>query len=144
MRIHLRRAAANCASVILSIEVKSPSMPKRVRHHTSDEGLAGIRREMAIWVSRGWVPIINGVHVEVEPFGPTRPGTYGPLAELTSAGEGAYVEFDAPESMFEYTCGKRRSAIIPMPLGKTLSLIELNPRFVKVRRIWHEFWRAAD
>lgn len=111
-------------------------MPKRVRHHTSDGGLAGIRRDMAIRTSRGWMNIEAGVHVELEPFGSTKPSRKnepgGPSNELRAAGDGAYVEFDAPDSLIDYYCGPRLSGIIPIAVGEMLAIADLHPEFVKV------------
>lgn len=114
---------------------------QRVRHHTDDQGLAGIMKVEAIGVARGWAGIATGVHLEVEPFGTTQPGKGGPKAETASNGEGAYVEFDAPEGLILYSCGPRNTAIIPVPIDQTLSLKGLNPVYVKVRRHWWELWR---
>lgn len=120
-------------------------MPRRVRHHTDDAGLEGIRRMGSIKASRGWMNIESGVHVEVEPFGTTRsarPGEASPKNDMDCAGEGAYVEFDAPESMIEYEFSGRNTAIIPLGPDETLCpLSGLNPEFVKVRRHIWEFWR---
>ena len=38
-------------------------MPLRVRHHTNDEGLAGIKKDGGIRSMRGWELIEAGVHV---------------------------------------------------------------------------------
>lgn len=116
--------------------------PLRVRHHTNDEGLAGIQAIEGITVSRGWADIPTGVHVEVEPFRTTKPGLGGPARETASKGEGAYVEFDAPDGMVYYSCGPRNTAIIPVPLGRPFSLRGRNPVFVRIRRRWYEFWRT--
>jgi hypothetical protein len=116
--------------------------PGRVRHHTNDFGLQGIRGKNAIDTSRGWGNIAVGVHVEVEPFGTTRPSTParpGPKGDFGCEGEGAYVEFDAPPGIVCYSCGQRNSGFIPV--SEPLSLVGLNPRFVKVRCHWYEFWR---
>src|SRR5262245_55658274 len=119
-------------------------MPGRVRHHTDDKGLKGIRRDMAIQAARGWGPLECGVHVELEPFGPVRPGLAGPKAELDCCGEGAFVEFDAPENLLEYSFSSRKSGVIPLGAGEVLSLEGRHPRFVWVRRLWWEFWRTAE
>ena len=100
--------------------IKYTAMLKRVRHHTNDQGLKGIRRDMAIWAARGWMQIEAGVHVEIEPFGPIRPGRKGPKEELDCCGEGAFVEFDAPKNLVEYSFSQRRSAIIPIVIGAKL------------------------
>lgn len=114
----------------------------RVRHHTDDAGLEGIRAKQAILPGRGVEGIEAGIHVEVEPFGTTRPGLGGPKAETGSFAEGAYVEFDAPEGMIRREIGPRNTAIIPTPGHELLSLQGRNARFVKVRRYWWEFWRT--
>ena len=114
----------------------------RVRHHTSDEGLDAIRRHGAVLPSRGWGEVPAGVHVEVEPFGPATPslpGRPGVRYDVGSAGDGGYVEFDAPGTVVRYVCGPRNTAIIPA--DRSLSLSGLSPAFVKVRRRWWEFWR---
>jgi hypothetical protein len=119
-------------------------MPRRVRHHTNDEGLEGIIRRGGITASRGWLSIEVGVHVEVEPFGTTRifrEGKPGPKNDTGCAGEGAYVEFDDPGGMVFYSCGPRNTAIIPLELGQPLVLKDLNPEFVKVRKAFWQFWR---
>lgn len=119
-------------------------MPRlRVRHHTNDVGLAGIKAMGSINTSRGWGAIEIGIHVEVEPFGTTRrskPGRPGPKDDLGCEGEGAFVEFDAPPGMARYSCGRRNSGIIPS--DRPLLLSGLNPVYVKVKRRWWEFWRT--
>ena len=116
----------------------------RVRHHTSDANLDKIRADGAINVSRGWEGSESGVHVEVAPFGTTRPFREGracPKADLGLQEDGAFVEFDVPANsvMLPYQCGVRNVAII---LAKApLNLTGLNPRFVKVGRVFWEFWR---
>jgi hypothetical protein len=114
----------------------------RVRHHTDDAGLEGIRARQAILPGRGIEGIETGVHVEVEPFGTTRPGLNGPKTETGSIAEGAFVEFDVPKGMIPRKIGPRNTAIIPTPGCESLSLRGLNARFVKVRRYWWEFWRT--
>lgn len=114
----------------------------RVRHHTNDAGLDAIRARMAINPSRGDGGFAAGVHVEVEPFGTTKLGINGPRSQLGAAGEGAYVEFDAPAGMIPTFVGPRNTAMIPTGFDEPLSLIELNPHFVKVRRYFYEFWRT--
>jgi hypothetical protein len=104
--------------------------------------LAGIRARQAILPGRGIEGIESGVHVEVEPFGTTRPGLNGPKAETGSLAEGAFVEFDAPEGMIARKIGPRDTAIIPTPGNEPLSLRGRNARFVKVRRYWWQFWRT--
>jgi hypothetical protein len=111
----------------------------RVRHHTTDAGLDGIRARGSIEAARGWGAIPTGVHVEVEPFGRARPGRGGPKAEMGCAGEGAYVEFDAPPNMVAYSCGPRNTAVIPTE--GPLPLVGRGPVFVRVRRYPWEFWR---
>jgi hypothetical protein len=116
-----------------------------VRHHTSDEGLDGIRRDGAIRPSRGWPDDARGVHVEIEPFGTTRPtwrGRRGPKADLGIQVDGAYVEFDVPTMgrLVPYSCGPRKTALLVT--DRPLHLTDLNPVFVRVRRHWWEFWRC--
>src|SRR5262245_10100503 len=104
----------------------------RVRHHTNDAGLKEIRRKPALVPGRGWGIIEIGVHVEVEPFGttrPSRPGRAGPKDDLGSNHEGAFVEFDAPPAMVRYVCGRRNTAVIPVSSGQVFSLQGLNPEF---------------
>src|SRR5438874_7591633 len=121
-----------------------PMRRPRVRHHTSDEGLDGIRAEGAVHMSRGYgTPL--GVHVEVEPFGTTRPeqeGQASPKAELGLQRGGAFVEFDLPADLavFRYEFPKRHAAIILT--NSSLSLKDLNPTFVRVRRWFWEIWRT--
>ncbi len=116
----------------------------RVRHHTNDEGLNGIIAGGGIRSSRGWGMVETGVHVEVEPFGstrPWRPGNRGPKNELGSEADGAYVEFDAPPELICYSCGPRNSGIIPVPAGQLFSLQGRNLVFIRVRYHWWQFWR---
>ncbi len=56
--------------------------------------------------------------------------------------EGAFVEFDAPPGMVPTLIGVRNTAIIPTTIDGPFSITGLNPRFVKVRRAWWEFWRT--
>lgn len=119
-------------------------MPKRVRHHTNDAGLEAIRQSGGIKASRGWLGAATGVHVEVEPFGSvcrSGIGNHGPKDDLGCAGEGAFLEFDAPESLIEYYCGPRNAGIIPFPLGQLFLLEALNPKFVMARMYFWQFWR---
>ena len=94
-------------------------------------------------MSRGYgTPL--GVHVEVEPFGTTRPFRRGkPCAknDLGIVANGAFVEFDFPADrrLIRYEFGKRDVGIILT--DEPLRLEGLNPRFVKVRRKFWEFWR---
>jgi hypothetical protein len=97
---------------------------------------------MAINPSRGSAGVEAGVHVEVEPFGTTRPGVDGPHDQLASYGEGAFVEFDAPPAMVPTQIGSRNTAIIPTTVTEPLLLEGLNPHFVKVRWHYWEFWRT--
>src|SRR5438552_599065 len=99
----------------------------RVRHHTNDAGLAAIKASGEITVARGWGPTGTGIHVEIEPFGTARPGRGGPVDDMGCAGEGAYVEFDAPPGMVRYICGPRQTALIPA--DRPLRLDGLNPAF---------------
>jgi hypothetical protein len=105
--------------------------PKRVRHHTDDEGLEGIRRMEALKPARGSLGFTAGVHVEVEPFGAARPGIGGPAKELGAFKEGAYVEFDAPPTMLPNPLiGQRNAAFIPIAPDEVFYLRGLNPRYV--------------
>jgi hypothetical protein len=116
-----------------------------VRHHTDDEGLRSIREAQAIRSSRGWGTSATGVHVEAEPFGttrPSRPGRPGPRSAMGSERDGAYVEFDAPESLIPYSCGPRNSGIIPVPAGELFPLEGRHAVFVRVRYHWWQFWRT--
>jgi hypothetical protein len=121
-------------------------MPLRVRHHTDDIGLAGIQRLGVIRASRGWGRIEAGVHVEVEPFGSAIPNVplprSSPLNDFSCCGEGAFVEFDAPATLVQYYCGRRRAGIIPVPVGEMLGLEALHAQYVKVRRHWWQWWRT--
>lgn len=116
----------------------------RVRHHTDDEHLEGIKLTMVIDSGRGVANVAHGVHVEVEPFGTTKPG--GPKADLGLPKDGAFVEFElTPElqgNMVRYYCGRRNTAVIPTSLDEGLSLQQLKPKFVKVRRNFWEYWRT--
>ena len=116
--------------------------PTRVRHHTNDESLDNIRRMEAILPARGDMGFEAGVHVEVEPFGSAKPNKTGPQEETGASGGGAFVEFDAPPSMVvTLFIGPRRTAIIPTGIDEPLSLRGLNPRYVKVRARFWQFWR---
>jgi len=123
-----------------------PRQAMRVRHHTDDRGLEGIRSQGAIHVSRGWANTPTGVHVELGPFGSTRrsfQGGTGPINQMMCHAEGAYVEFDAPPSVILYSCGTRNTGIIPA--DDPFPIAELNPVYVKVRKVrryWWEFWRT--
>lgn len=117
----------------------------RVRHHTSDANLDQIRMDGLVRLSRGWEGSGPGIHVEAEPFGstsPFRPGKASPKSDLGLVADGAFVEFDVPEGLVvvPYYCGARQVAIILTKVP--LSLGGLNPRYVKVRRAFWEFWRA--
>jgi hypothetical protein len=114
----------------------------RVRHHTDDEGLEKIRKDMAIITSRGAMGFEAGVHVEMEPFGTARADIGGPKDQTGAHKEGAFVEFDAPPNLLRTDIGVRNTGIIPTGLTEPLSLVGLNPRFVKVRQRWWEFWRT--
>lgn len=113
----------------------------RVRHHTDARGLEAIRAEESIDVARGWGMIETGIHVEIEPFGAPEPGLGGPIGEMGSHKEGAYVEFDAPEGIIRYTCGLRNTAIIPVPPDQKFSLRGLNAVYIRVRKSWWKFWK---
>jgi hypothetical protein len=124
----------------------NPAMRRlRVRHHTGDENLEHIREIGVLKVSRGWGDVPSGIHVEVQPYGTTRPyraGKPSPKGELSLMEDGAFVEFDIPADLplRPYKYSVRNTAIIvtdqPLPLGG------LQPVFVKVRRHWWEFWRS--
>jgi hypothetical protein len=57
-------------------------------------------------------------------------------------GEGAFVEFDGPIGMIRTAIGARNTAMIPTTIDEPLSLVGLNPRFVKVRYYYFQFWRT--
>jgi hypothetical protein len=89
--------------------------------------------------------VLTGVHVEIEPFGTSRPfraGQPNPKDELAIAEDGAYVEFDLPadKDLLRYACGPRKTALIAT--DSPLALDGLNPAYVKVRRYWWELWRT--
>jgi hypothetical protein len=122
-----------------------PMRRPRVRHHTSDANLDRIRADGVIRASRGWAGSGSGVHVEVEPFGTTRPfreGRPSPKADMGLVQDGAFVEFDVTgqQVMILYRCGPRNTAVLLTDVP--LSLEGLNPRFVRVRRAFWEFWRT--
>jgi hypothetical protein len=96
--------------------------------------LAGIKNDNAINPGRGEPP---GVHVETEPFGPTKPGLEGPKAETGAKVDGAYVEFDLPPNAQKTNIGPRNTAVVPT--DKPLPLDGLNPKFVETRP-WWKFW----
>ena len=118
----------------------------RVRHHTSDEGLAGIKKDGGIRASRGWGRFEAGVHVEIEPFATALPFVprekSSPLNDFGCYGEGAFVEFDQPADLLWYYCGPRAAGFIPVPMGKLLRLEALHPTYVIVRYHWWQWWRA--
>ncbi|MBD2801660.1 hypothetical protein ID854_14705 [Xenorhabdus sp. M] len=94
-----------------------------VRHHTSLEGLEGIKRDQAIEVARG-NPI--GVHVEVAPFGDPKTAKN----EIGAFRGGSYVEFEVPKDTLVKThIGPRNTAIIPTE--QPLSLSNRNVVFKK-------------
>jgi RHS repeat-associated protein len=74
----------------------------RVRHYTSPEGAAAIRKDGAIIPSAaGTAP--KGVHVEVGPnFGKANTG-HAQTGAPRPAGKGAYVEFDTPKDALHST-----------------------------------------
>jgi hypothetical protein len=113
----------------------------RARHHTDVAGMRGIQRDGAINPARADPPVDTGVHVETQPFGPTKPGLGGPKAETGAASEGAYVEIDLPSSAVPTDVGPRNTAVIPA--SKPLPIGDLNPTFSPVRRWWNlwYFWR---
>jgi hypothetical protein len=108
----------------------------RCRHHTSRAALQGIRKDLAIKVSRG-TPL--GVDVEVEPFAPVHPWRRrNPKDDTGAVGGGAYVEFDLPENAIsEPWVGPRNNARIPTQAP--LRLDGLRPVFVIVR--WWQIWK---
>ncbi|MCK5803822.1 MAG: RHS repeat-associated core domain-containing protein, partial [Lentisphaeria bacterium] len=105
----------------------------RARHHTNRQGANGIDADGAVDPARGNP---RGVDVEVEPFGPTKPGLHGPKAETGAAAEGAYVEFDLPDSAISTNVGPRNTARIPT--NEPLPIRNLNPTIVKPP--WWKFW----
>ena len=44
--------------------------------------------------------------------------------------------------MIRYSCGRRNTGFIPAT--EPLVITGLNPKFVKVRRNWWEFWRTKS
>ncbi|WP_286364591.1 RHS repeat-associated core domain-containing protein, partial [Citrobacter sp. wls710] len=89
----------------------------KVRHYTSDSGVAEIEKSQSINASRG-EPL--GVHVEVEPFGDPR--TAAREMGVASKKSRAYVEFDVTEdSLVKTNVGPRNTAIVPTG-GDALSL----------------------
>jgi len=128
-----------------------PSKRPRVRHHTSEAKLDQIKAENAIHAGR--TSVMTGrpcVHVELEPFGSTKPTPEkgyvpgSPRADFGTLEDGAFVEFDAPVHL----------RLVVVPVGRIgprntgeilteepLSLAGLNPVFVKVRRKWYQWWR---
>jgi hypothetical protein len=116
----------------------------RARHHTEDKHLAGIERDCEINPGRGLTDDQPGVHVEIEPFGTTRPnknGSSSPKADLGIEKDGAFVEFDLPgdRKIVQYSCGIRRTAIVLTK--QPLALAGLHPEYVRVRRHFWELWR---
>ena len=124
----------------------------RVRHHTSDECLDRIQADQAIYPGRP--SLVTGqpcIHVEIEPFGPTTPTPANypypgrPKTDLGLREDGSYIEFDLPYHLpfFNTTGGflgpRHTGEIIT---DSPLSLTELNPVFVRVRRKWYEWWRT--
>ena len=79
----------------------------KIRHHTSVEGLEGIKRKQSIWPTRG-EPI--GVHVEVAPFGDVHNDGYA----VGANGKGSYVEFEVRRDTLVKTFiwSERNTAII--------------------------------
>jgi RHS repeat-associated protein len=98
----------------------------RVRHHTSREGLAAIRRQGAINPSRG-----GGVHVEISPFGIPRTAAQ----ETGAFGRGAYVEFNSPGNVIPTFVGPRSTGVIPT--ASPLPISGANPIFYT--RPWWRF-----
>jgi RHS repeat-associated protein len=102
----------------------------RVRHHTSADGLKGIKTSQSINASRS-KPF--GVDVEVSPF--VKPSQ----ANMGQAGKGAYVEFSVKKSNLSpipggYMGGTGTGARI-VTNGAALDLQHTNPGFVKWK-IW--------
>ncbi|MEK8018106.1 MAG: hypothetical protein VSS75_014625 [Candidatus Parabeggiatoa sp.] len=104
----------------------------RVRHHTSPEGLKGIKRDGAINPGRG-IPI--GVHVEVVPFSLAKTAS----TETGAFGKGAFVEFDAfVTSLVKTYVGPRNTAVIST--DKPLAIEGSNPSFNTLS--WWKFWES--
>ncbi len=118
---------------------KTNNVP-RCRHHTDPKSIYQIKQTETINPARADPPVTQGVHVEIEPFGSTRPGVGGPKADTAAAGEGAYVEFDLPENAVPTKIGPRNTAVIPA--DGPLLIGDLNPTYVWVRRWWNlwYFW----
>jgi hypothetical protein len=116
----------------------------RCRHHTDNTGLASIKHDMAINPGRAQCPGGSGVNVEIEPFGPTRPGLNSAAREVGAAKPKgtAYVEFDLPGDAVPdpIPVGPRNTA--SLPTQKPLSIKDFHPRFVRVRQWWNlwYFW----
>lgn len=119
-------------------------MNVRCRYHTDKAGLEAIRRDNAIIPSGTARGPVEGVHVELKPFGPVYSRIPGQsAAEQVGAAnrraQGYYVEFDVPvlTSLVAHKVGPRNTAIIPTV--EPLSLEGLHARFVSPK--WWHFWR---
>jgi len=116
---------------------------ERVRHHTSPEGLRGIKQRGLIQRSR-----TGGVDVERAPFGPLyyfeRFLLITASDDLSAAGRGAYVEFDLPDGMsiedqpdFHFARRRRGATILLPETARCLELAGLNAAFVVWVRWYH-------
>ncbi|MEB6858566.1 hypothetical protein NA898_15865 [Proteus cibi] len=85
----------------------------KVRHHTSVEGLEGIKRDQSIWPARG-EPI--GVHVEVAPFKDT---PFTSAKDVGANRQGSYIEYEVhKDTLVQTHLGSNRvTAIIPSELS---------------------------
>ena len=122
--IGMRKGVLDKGVDILQSGVRKADVPNstpRVRHHTDSAGADGITRDGAINPSRGQP---QGVHVEREPFGPTRTASQ----ETGAFGSGRYVEFDEPPGTIpnDVNIGPRNNGIIPT--DTPLDITDLNPK----------------
>jgi hypothetical protein len=102
--------------------------------------MKGIQKDGAINPSRGVPP---GVDVETEPFGTPKPGLDGPKSGTGAGGEGAYIEFDLPETAFPTPGISQTRNTARIPTSDALPIGGLNPKFIAVRQwsnLWY-FWR---
>jgi len=99
---------------------------RRARHHYRCGRGAG---DQEGWSDPSLTRRPFGVHVEVEPFGPTTPrtGPGSPGAEVGAAGQGRYVEFDLPPNAIRTDVGPRNTAVIPT--RTPLPIHDKNPTF---------------
>ena len=96
----------------------------RVRHHTSKDGIKGIKKSGSINASRGKP---HGVDVELYPF--KRPS----LVNMGQSGKGSYVEFFVHKSRISPIPGYMGGFGNPGRIvtgGSPLIIRNLNPKFV--------------